>query len=193
MNAPADTRRALQAIARDWLRRRPLYLDTETTGLGPSDEVIEIAVIDHDGTPLIDQRVRPAAPIPLAATRVHGISDADVANAPPFAAIAAELARLLHQRTLVIYNAAYDLRLLAQSARRHACRRPADSAHCAMQLYAAFYGDWNPTRHDYRWQKLADAAAQMGLAIDEPLHSARADAVLTRRLLQAIAEPEDSP
>jgi hypothetical protein len=30
----------------------------------------------------------------------------------------------------------------------------------------------------------------MGLAVDEPLHSARADAALTRRLLHAIAETD---
>ncbi len=195
MNAAAisahdDYRRSLARIARDWLKRRPLYLDTETTGLGPSDEVVEIAVIEHDGSPLVDLRVRPFCPIPLEATRVHGITDADVASAPTFAEIAPTLAAQLKNRTLIIYNAAYDLRLLAQSARRHACRNPTPSAHCAMKLYAAWFGDWNPTHNDYRWQKLAAAAEQMGLAIDEPLHSARADAELTRRLLLAIANAD---
>jgi len=183
-------RRKLQATARDWLSRRPLYLDTETTGLGPSDEIVEIAVLEHDGSTLANLRVRPLRPIPPEATRVHGITDADVIASPSFAGFAPALARALNNRTLVIYNAAYDLRLLAQTARRHACRNPATSAHCAMQLYAAWHGDWNPTHNDYRWQKLATAAAQMGLTIDEPLHSAQADAALTRRLLLAIAESD---
>ena len=34
-----------QAILAD----RPLYLDTETTGLDPRAEIVEIALIDHDG------------------------------------------------------------------------------------------------------------------------------------------------
>jgi DNA polymerase-3 subunit epsilon len=190
MSAPDDYRQQLRDTARAWLARRPLYLDTETTGLGPTDEVIEVAVIEHDGSPLVDLRVRPFSPIPPEATRVHGITAADVADAPSFAEIAPALARALSHRTLVIYNAAYDLRLLAQSARRHACQCPAKAAHCAMKLYAVWYGDWNPTHNDYRWKKLANAAAQMSLAIDEPLHSARADAALTRRLLHAIADAD---
>lgn len=190
MNAPDDYRQQLQSTARAWLARRPLYLDTETTGMGPTDEVVEIAVIEHDGSTLANLRVRPFSPIPPEATRVHGITDADVATAPTFAEVAPGLARALNNRALIIYNASYDLRLLAQSARRHACQCPVKTAHCAMKLYPAWYGDWNSARNDYRWQKLAAAAEQMDLAIDEPLHSARADAALTRRLLLAIADAD---
>jgi len=30
-------------------RLHPVYLDTETTGTGPADEVIEIGIVDEDG------------------------------------------------------------------------------------------------------------------------------------------------
>ena len=177
-----DWRRSLPAIARDWLKQRPLYLDTETTGLGPTDEVVEIAVIEHDGTPLIDTRLRPSKPIPPEATRVHGIGPLDVQDAPTWPEVQQAVCAALHGRALVIYNAAYDLRMLVQTAHRHASPRPpAENAFCAMLLYAEWHGDCNDYRGNYRWQRLGDAAEQMGLALPENLHAASADAALTRR------------
>jgi DNA polymerase III epsilon subunit-like protein len=175
----ADLRPRLRRIARAWLARRPLYLDTETTGLGRDDEIVEIAILEHDGTPLIDTRLRPLKPIPPEATRVHGIGPLDVQQA---------VCAALQGRALVIYNAAYDLRLLVQTACRHASPRPpAENAFCAMRLYAEWHGDWNDYHGNYRWQRLGDAAEQMGLAVPENLHAASADAALTRELLRAMA------
>lgn len=186
MNATAY-QHSVEAIARDWLKAKPVYLDTETTGLGSTDEVVEIAVIDHDGTLLVDQRVRTTVPIPIGASAVHGICDEDVCDAPSFAEIVPALDKALRDRVLVIYNANYDLRILAQSARIHSCRNPATEAYCAMELYASYHGDWNPTHNNYRWQKLATAAQQMGISIEEPLHRARTDAEITRRLVRAMS------
>jgi DNA polymerase-3 subunit epsilon len=188
-SAAADpARERLRAIARGWLARRPLYLDTETTGLGHDDEIVEIAILEHDGSTLIDTRVKPSKPIPPDATRVHGIGPLDVAAAPDWALVQAEVHRVLAGRACIIYNAPYDLRMLVQTARIHRCPRPPLArAWCAMQLYAAWHGDWNHARQDYRWQKLGAAAAQMGLAVPENLHAARADAALTRALVRAMA------
>ncbi|OWK34230.1 3'-5' exonuclease [Fimbriiglobus ruber] len=79
---------------------RPLaVLDLETTGVDPArDRIVEFAVlkIAPDGrSQLCHQRVRPGVPIPPAATAVHGITDAAVAAAPPFRAIARSLAAFL--------------------------------------------------------------------------------------------------
>ncbi len=112
-----DPRERLQRIARAWLARRPLYLDTETTGLGRDDEIVEIAILEHDGTPLIDTRLRPRKPIPPEATRVHGIGPLDVQHAPAWPAMQQAVCAALHGRALVIYNANFDLRMLVQTAR----------------------------------------------------------------------------
>jgi DNA polymerase-3 subunit epsilon len=56
-----------------------------------------------------------------------------------------------------------------------------------MRLYAEWHGDWNDHHGNYRWQRLGDAAKQMGLAVPENLHAASADAALTRELLRAMA------
>ena len=40
-------------LARQWISKKPVYIDTETTGTGPNDGIIEISVIDHDGSVLV--------------------------------------------------------------------------------------------------------------------------------------------
>jgi DNA polymerase-3 subunit epsilon len=97
---------------------RPLaVLDLETTGVDPaSDRIIEVAVLTllpGGGQELFHRRVNPGVPIPTGATAVHGIADADVANAPPFAAIAAELFATLHGSDLAGFGiSTFDLPLL---------------------------------------------------------------------------------
>lgn len=73
--------------------RRPLaFLDLESTGTKPAhDRIVEIAVLKlyPDGHEVVRcRRVNPGVPIPPDATALHGITDADVAGAPPFAAYA---------------------------------------------------------------------------------------------------------
>ncbi|MCF7989008.1 MAG: 3'-5' exonuclease [Thiohalocapsa sp.] len=181
-------RQTLARIARGWLARRPVYLDTETTGLGPDAEIVEIAILETDGSALVDLRVRPKRPIPPAATRVHGIGNWDVRDAPSWPEVQEQVAAALRGRALVIYNAAYDLRMLVQTAWLHdSPRPPAETAFCAMKLYAEWYGEWNDIRGSYRWQRLGEAARQMGLAVPADLHSAAADAGLTRRVVEGVA------
>ena len=60
------------------------------------------------------RRVNPGRPIPAGATAVHGITDADVAAAPPFAAIAPDLFAALVGSDLAGFGiATFDLPLLA--------------------------------------------------------------------------------
>lgn len=185
-------------LARTWLAKKPLFLDTETTGLDDRAEICDISVIDHDGVVLFDTLVRPTIPIPAEATAVHGIDDALVFGAPTFADIAGRLAALVSGRWVVIYNAEYDLRLLNQSARANRLAgqqfsntlkgSALDLAVCAMVMYAAFYGEWNEYHGNYKWQSLGKAAIQCGLKIPEDLHRARADAELTRQVVHYVAD-----
>jgi len=90
--------------ARRWLAARPVFLDTETTGLDAVAEICEIALISHAGTILLDTLVRPRRPIPPEATAVHGIADADVAGAPSLPDIWEDLVFLVTINALVIYS-----------------------------------------------------------------------------------------
>jgi len=68
-----------------------VWLDIEGTGVDPyRDRIVEICILSDDGREL-ETRVNPGVPIPQEATAVHGITDADVADAPRFAEIAGDL------------------------------------------------------------------------------------------------------
>jgi DNA polymerase III epsilon subunit-like protein len=83
------------------------------------DEIIEVAVLDRGGAVLLEHLVNPTQPIDPDAERVHGLTAAALADAPRFPAIAGELAQLLEDRPVVVYNAEFDAGMLAQSFARY--------------------------------------------------------------------------
>jgi len=175
-------------VAREILEARPVYIDTETTGLDPDSEIIEICVLDQDGRVLVDRLVRPTIPIPSDASRVHGIRDAMVAGEPSWAEIWPAVERAIAGRTIAIYNADYDLARMRQSHLKHRLewQEPDGPIHCLMKLYARFHGEWNPSRRSFRWQSLEQAARQCGIALSQH-HRARQDAELARGVFEYVA------
>ncbi|MDX2697119.1 3'-5' exonuclease [Streptomyces ipomoeae] len=144
-------------------------LDTETTGLHDSARIVEIAVLGIDGSTLLNSLVNPGVPIPAEASRIHGITDGMVKDAPTFSDLLVPLTGALMNRKIVIYNQAFDKRRLAVELDRHYSTRwvnlekprngrrrihPAARAwlaaqvweDCAMHAYAEWVGDW---RWDY--------------------------------------------
>ena len=181
-------RRRAQGQAQRILQSRPLFLDTETTGLGSEARIVEIALLDANGTVRFESLVRPLAPIPPDATAVHGITNAMVAGAPDWRSVWSEVGPLLSGEMIAIYNAEFDLRMMRSAHRRAglAWTRPSDRFVCLMELYAEFRGDWNPIRRSYRWHSLEAAGQQCALPLANN-HRAAQDAALARLLLEHMA------
>ena len=97
---------------------RPIaFIDLETTGLNPSfDRIIELSAlkVHPDGSEEVKSvRVNPEMPISAGATRVHGITDADVAGEPTFRQYAKNLLAFLDGCDLSGFNAIrFDLPML---------------------------------------------------------------------------------
>lgn len=91
-------------------------VDIETNGGAPNGaNITEIAAILHDGVREIDrwvQLVNPEAPIPTGITRLTGIDDSMVADAPPFSELAEDLLAFLGDAVFVAHNVGFDLRYL---------------------------------------------------------------------------------
>lgn len=90
-------------------------IDFETTGLTAGhDRVVEVSVVrvDPGQAPQLafDTLVNPRRP--MAATEVHGITDADVANAPSFADIAGEVVAATSGCVVAAYNVYFDVQFL---------------------------------------------------------------------------------
>src|SRR5699024_12659295 len=96
-----------------------VYIDTETTGLDGSAEIVDIAVVATNGEVLLDTLVRPQRRIPAAASRIHGIRDDHVTDAPEWDEVYRVLAPLVTERPVVIYNVDYDRKIIQQVCRQH--------------------------------------------------------------------------
>ncbi|OAI48268.1 hypothetical protein AYO44_07500 [Planctomycetaceae bacterium SCGC AG-212-F19] len=90
------------------LARALVVLDLETTGMSPkTDRIVEVAAVKFlpDGERCrYHRRINPGVPIPAVATAVHGIRDEDVADCPPFEAVAAVFGRYLRDADLAGFN-----------------------------------------------------------------------------------------
>ncbi len=186
-------RRQSRAAAIAWateavIRPDVVYLDTETTGLDGRAEIVEIAVIDNAGQTLLDTLVRPDGIIPFDVVRIHGIDDDMVADAPRWPEVYPVLLELLRNRTVIVYNAEFDFRLVNQMNRRSGYPSCVGQWQCAMKQYAAFATDWHARYGNYRWHKLDVALARFGHSKDG--HRARPDAVACRLVVEGMAGGE---
>ncbi|WP_426811698.1 3'-5' exonuclease (plasmid) [Pseudomonas sp. WOUb67] len=185
---PAQVRRQLVAAhAQELIGGNCLVLDTETTGVGRNDEVCEITIIDASGAVLLDTLVRPTQPIPAEARAIHRITDAMVANAPSWPELAEQYAAITADRTVVMYNAAFDKRLLSQTHALHGLTAPALTTSCAMLLYSEWDGQYDRARDSWMWRKLIEAADECGVW-EEGAHRAHADARMTLGVLRYLEQ-----
>ncbi|SMD00839.1 3'-5' exonuclease [Pedobacter nyackensis] len=100
--------------------KRPLaFFDLETTGINVgADRIVEIAILKAmpDGSEVIkSMRINPEMPIPLHSSLIHGIYDEDIATAPTFKDVAAELAEFIGDADLAGYNSnRFDIPVLLE-------------------------------------------------------------------------------
>lgn len=101
---------------------RRIFYDTETTGLSPErDAMVELAAYDEERKTQFVALIHPGCPIPPDASAVHGITDAMVANAPPFSVVWKEFLAFCEGEVLLIAhnNDAFDQPFLKAECARH--------------------------------------------------------------------------
>lgn len=167
------------SAAQRLLSEKFIIVDTETTGFGKTDQVIQISAINPSGIIMLDAIIRPSVPIGEESIKVHGIDNHIVENAVTFPDIYPAIASVIQNHThFVAYNAEFDIRLINQTAVAHSLPPiPVKSIICIMRMYAEYYGCWNEKRKSYVWQKLEGGD-----------HSSAGDCRATLNLLRQIAE-----
>ena len=93
--------------------------DLISASLGDNDQMVEIAIVDSVGTVLFESYVKPIVDIDPEAQAIHGISDDSLADAPEWPEIAEKVRSALDGKTVVIFNAGFDVRILKQTAKAH--------------------------------------------------------------------------
>ena len=155
------------------------FLDVETTSLlqrhaqgytlDAEPRIVSIAVVTSAGEVVGSQRVDPGVPIPPASTEKHRITDAMVADAPPFSAVWPRiLARVGDAALMVAHNAPFDGAVLAVELMRAGLPLPPWRWGCTLAAARRILP--HSPRHT-----LDALGAVLGLPV-RPDHSALADA-----------------
>ena len=155
---------------------KTVYLDTETTGLHESDEIVELTIIDDNEEILIDTLLKPINHIKWPkAQNVHGISPMDVRNAPTQKQISDKIREVVKDTRVVIYNAPYDSQYLPEL-------EEAAEVRCAMREFA----EWNKSK----WLNLTNATKIVGYEW-EGAHRALADTKALRAVWHFLQNKTD--
>jgi DNA polymerase III subunit epsilon len=157
-------------------------LDSETTGLTPPVEFVEITIVDEYASTLFEGTIRPRCRIESGATRIHDHSARSLASSPLFWEVHPDLLEALWGRRVIVYNASYDRRVWDAAVRslgaRAALAGELPPWECAMKRYTAYMGEPSK-RGGYRSQKLPGGD-----------HSALGDGLATLRLIEKMAAGE---
>lgn len=95
-----------------------IVIDIETTGIGEKHRIVELAGVKFSNNKVVDvfdTYVDPGMPIPPYATAVHGIRDADVADAPTIREIMPYFCKFIGNSDIVGHNVRFDLDFLIRN------------------------------------------------------------------------------
>ena len=187
------------SIVRTWKslldRRDVLIIDTETTGLGNSAELVEISIIDTTGSTVYNELVMPQGRIPPSASRVHGLTREELerARAEPWPRHYEAVKRaVLESEVIRVYNLNYDEKIIKQTCHRYSlppimsvAKSNGIKLGCSMLEYANHRKVPGPYG-DYRWHKLDDACLYEGVSASQD-HRALSDCQMVLSLMRAVA------
>lgn len=189
MDRPAAIRWAQAIVGQPQTGRRVVVLDTETSGLDETSMVIEVSIVDLAGNTIYDSLVCPGDDVVISAkaSEVHGIDRDMVYWAEKFEDVWKELCPILESSEIVIYNAAYDVRLLRQTAEKNGLEMPALTTHCLMHQFSMYYGELiGPDKEGcYKNKKQDIACREFGVTLGT--HRALDDAKAALNVLRAMA------
>lgn len=154
-------------------------VDTETTGLGRLDRIIEISVIlankDFSALEEYSSLVNPR--IPVTAQKIHGITGSMLEHAPDFSFLSESLCSLLEGRVFVAHNAAFDITMIEKELSILGKRSPIKKFLCTKAL-----GKKLRTAKDLR---LSSLCTKFGI-VNDNAHRSLSDARATLSLLSCL-------
>ncbi len=168
----------MTALATRELANTPIaIIDFETTGLTPgADRVVEVSVVrlDPGKEPrlVFDSLVNPRRRV--SGTEIHGITDADVADAPEFGDVAGDFVNALAGCSIAAYNVYFDLGFLESELSNVGVRVGAPHF-CLMYM--------RPMLSLGKKSRLGIACQEHGITLDDA-HVAATDAMASARLMQ---------
>ncbi|WP_321290340.1 3'-5' exonuclease [uncultured Sunxiuqinia sp.] len=163
-------------------------IDIETTGQSAQQgKITEIAIYVHNGTKVIDSfitLVNPECHISYFITKLTGIDNQMVANAPKFFEIAKQVVEITRGTTFVAHNVGFDYKFIQQEYLRLGYEYKCKTM-CTVKLSRKYL----PGHSSYSLGKLCD---DLNIKIDGR-HRAGGDALATVKLFEIILQKHVNP
>lgn len=164
-----------------------IFLDTETTGNGPEDRLIQVAYTSNDDSPFVDELYTAPVPITIEAMSVHHITPKMTEGKPPFQGSKEfhDLEKRFQEGAIMIaHNAPFDAEMLKREGLH--VSRMIDT------LKIAHYLDPEGRVSSYKLQFLRYL---LGIEVDAVAHDAKGDVLVLEQLfyrfLKKIMEQEN--
>jgi DNA polymerase III epsilon subunit-like protein len=166
----------------DWTSLSFVVVDVEGNGQQPPDlvELAAVPVVDGVIGEPVSWLVKPESPIKHFATRIHGLTNKDVADCPPFEAVKVDVLMALSHPAIVAHNAHVDLDVLQRKLTGWEPPEVFDTLKLARRLV--------PGMSSYRLGNLVEEfKLAEGLPEDLNPHRATYDALVAARLFVLLA------
>ena len=161
---------------------KTICFDTETTGLGKYDEILQLAIINGVGDVLFNELIKPKQQTNWwQAEKVHHISPKMVEKCNTIDSYLPMLAEIFKKSEICVgYNLPYDIRMLKQSGVPMRCLNRKECQHIdIMKDFAPVFGEKGKNNR-FKWQNLITCAAYYDYDWgEEKAHGALADAKAT--------------
>lgn len=170
---------------------RFIILDTETTGFHAygGDEIVSIAMLEYRGLQPTGkeyyQLINPRREIPASSTRIHGITDSDVSNAPILEEVMPEIVSFMQESVLVGHHLQFDIRFLNRNLYEWIGCKLKHPTLDTMLLYQTLSGQYG----HYELEQVAQRCRVEVQQRHNALGDARTTAAIFEVLSQRLVEP----
>lgn len=158
-------------------------LDSETTGIGSDDEIIELGITDSNGKVLYESLFHPSKPIPYSASKVNHIYDKDVKNAPHFYLEWNRIKAILKGKRIIIHNATFDVRMVKQTLDKYGVLNEDDFN----EVFNNVFDSMKISMELLGIKKLISVSQSLGIEIEQT-HRATDDCQLMSMVLGKLKE-----
>lgn len=188
---------------REWLRYLEsleyCVIDTETTGSRRFSQVIEITILNKQGSVTYTTLLQPTTSIEPLATSIHGLTWQDVKDAPQFSQVYQDIYAHLTGKLVLAYNASFDIHSLFRTARAFQVPFPRLQVGCLMYAYSKLKGEQYEESTQYKRHALLKACISEGISLPDlrqvgdhyyqtGFHRAENDARYLYELLQCMLQ-----
>lgn len=138
------------------LSQRFCLYDTETTGTGNDDEIIELGIIDSKLEFEYNQLYKPNKSISKAAENVHHISNEMVSSMPKFYEHKTHVQEFFNKYEMSLaYNGEFDVRLIKQTCFSHNIEQiKLPALYDPLMDMSLWCGNWNKKHSSFKYLKL---------------------------------------